>query len=364
MQTAVKQASNLEAEERSMADPPLVLRSRLSEIEYCLILVLLPLLVVPALIALGSSDFFLHHGASVWVQANDEVFNARDRECDVLVYGDSTAMTGIDPQKVDEQTGLRTCNIAVTNAVMAVTGNLTLNSFLAHNRRPQVLLIQLSPDGFQPGSTIWHNTVYAEGLLELLRHGRRSDVRRVLLTHPAESVSFAGYVAGFTAWYGIKAAGFHLTHHLPAEDTVVVQNGFLTLPTPARTRCETTETHVMPGSPDEIAFPRSLVENFRRSYSDRAGTVLVNVAPIPDCDDKLAAYTAELNGITSNQLLPLPVGYFNNCCHYTAEGSEIVSALAAKEVNATYGHSLRASEPIAPARQIASLRRVHMRGSH
>ena len=87
----------------------------------------------------------------------------------------------------------------------------------------------------------------------------------------------------------------------------------------------------------------------------------MNVAPIPDCDDNLAAYTAELNGITSNQLLPLPVGYFNNCCHYTAQGSEIVSTLVADELNAVDGRSLRVAGPISPTHQIASLRRVRMR---
>src|ERR1019366_8069768 len=176
------QASNLMPHQTSLAHASVCAPRTDSVLRYCLILVLLPLFAIPAFIALGRSDFFLHHRARVWGQANDQVFDARDRECDVLVYGDSPAMTGIDPQKVEEQTGFRTCNISVTNAVMAVTGNLTLDAFLAHNRRPKVLLVQLSPDGFQPGSTIWHNTLYAEGLLELLRHGRPGEARQVLLT--------------------------------------------------------------------------------------------------------------------------------------------------------------------------------------
>jgi hypothetical protein len=87
---------------------------------YCLIIIVLPILCIPTFIALGKSDFFLHHGASVWVQSNDSVFNMQGRNCDVLVYGDSTAMTGIDPEVVDRATGFHTCNIAVTNAVLAV----------------------------------------------------------------------------------------------------------------------------------------------------------------------------------------------------------------------------------------------------
>ena len=97
-------------------------------------------MAIPACIRLGSSDFFLHHGASVWVQSNDAIFGMRDRDCDVLIFGDSTAMTGINPDVVERNTGFKTCNIAVTNSVLAVTHNLTLNRYLANNAKPRVLL--------------------------------------------------------------------------------------------------------------------------------------------------------------------------------------------------------------------------------
>jgi hypothetical protein len=188
--------------ERSMpASPPAPPQAAL---HYCLLLLLLPLLAIPAGIRLGSSDFFLHHGASVWVQSNDAVFNMRDRDCDVLIYGDSTAMTGIDPAVVERNTGFKTCNISVTNAVLAVTHNLTLNHYLARNGKPRVLLIQLSPDGFQPESNQWSQTIYPEGLLELLRHGSPAESRHVLLTHPQQAIAFAGYAAGFTMYAGLK----------------------------------------------------------------------------------------------------------------------------------------------------------------
>jgi hypothetical protein len=176
---------------------------------YCFLLLILPLLAIPAGIRLGASDFFLRHGASVWVQSNDAVFQMRGRECDVLVFGDSTAMTGINPDVVERNTGFKTCNISVTNSVLAVTHNLTLNRYLAHNARPRVLLIQLSPDGFEPESNSWRQTVYPEGLLELLRHGSPAEIRQVLLTHPQESIAFAGYALGFTAYSGVKELWFH-----------------------------------------------------------------------------------------------------------------------------------------------------------
>jgi len=361
MSPALDQATGLTTAAESPSDAQTPVTRRRSAVGYCLILVLFPLFAIPACIALGSSDFFLHHGASVWVQANDKVFDAHDRNCDVVVYGDSTAMTGIDPDRVEEQTGFKTCNISVTNAVLAVTGNLTLDYFLAHNRRPRVLLIQLSPDGFQPTGTAWRQTIYAEGLLELLRHGRPGEARRILWSHPAEAAAFAGYAAGFTAWYGVKDVWFHLTSLRPEEDTVTVRNGFFTPPSPARTSCVPATSVVLRPSPQEVAFSKALVADYHREYAGRSGIVLVNVAPIPDCDQNLAAYATQLNGITSNSLAALPVGYFNNCCHYTARGSEIVSALIASELNSVANRNPAIDDRTPTSRQIAAVHRIRIR---
>ena len=337
------------------ADPQ---KAKAASLRYCFLLVLLPLLAIPAFITLGTSNFFLHHGASVWVRSNDAVFNMRDRDCDVLVFGDSTAMTGIDPEVVESQTGFHTCNIAVTNAVLAVTGNLTLDHFLAANARPRVLLVQLSPDGFQPENQAWRQTIYAEGMLELLRHGSPRQARRLLLTHPQESISFAGYAAGFTAWYAIKDIWFHATRLRPEEDTVIVRNGFFTPPSPARTSCSPAPASTV-AAPN--TFSRTLVSSLRATYADRAGLVLVNVAPIPACDPNLAAYASQLNGVTSNSLLSLPIGLFNDGRHYTARGSEVVSTLIARELNTVASRNPAIDDRVPPTRTIATLRRVRFR---
>ena len=360
--TDLTHASILAAEPQAVADsvpaPPLTPREQSRR--YCILLLILPLLAIPAGIRLGASDFFLRHGASVWVQSNDAVFAMRDRDCDVLIFGDSTAMTGINPEVVQRNTGFKTCNISVTNSVLAVTHNLTLNRYLAHNDRPRVLLLQLSPDGFQPESNSWRQTVYAEGLLELLRHGSPADVRRVLLTHPQESIAFAGYAAGFTAYSGIKDLWFHATRIRPEEDAVTIHNGFFTPPAPASTACEPGATFSNPQAGGD--FPRSLVKEFQNEYSARSGIVLINVAPIPSCDENLAAFSSELNGVTSNALTPLPIGLFNDPRHYTAIGSAIVSRLVAQELNAVAQRNpdLDDRTPIPATRTIAALQRTSL----
>lgn len=304
----------------------------LSPVTYSVLLLLLPLLAIPAMIALGRTDFFLRHGASVWVQANDSIFAMRGRQCDVLIFGDSTAMTGIDPAQVQTSTGLRTCNIAVTNAVLAVTGNLPLDHFLAHNARPQILLVQLSPDDLQRGSHTWSQTIYAEGLLELLRHGSNVEIRRTLLQHPRETIAFAGYVAGYTAYYGLRRLWSALTRTPMEEQTVMVRNGFFTPPMAARTTCEPSTLRV---NAADRQFPAAFIEEVRSHYRERADAVLVNVAPIPACDANLSAFRSQLSGLTSNTLRGLPIGLFNDERHYTAAGARLVSAEVATEIEAS-----------------------------
>ncbi len=331
---------------------------RQAALRYCVLLLLLPLLAIPAFIRLGSTDFFLHHGASVWVQSNDAIFSMRDRDCDVLIFGDSTAMTGIDPEVVERNTGFRTCNIAVTNSVLAVTHNLTLNRYLENNSRPRVLLVQLSPDGFQPESKAWSGTVYPEGLVELLRHGSSAEGRRVLFTHPQQAIAFAGYTAGFTAYAGLKDLWFHATDLRPREDTVTIHNGFFTPPAPPSKGCEPGATFSNPNAGGN--YPHVVVDEYENSYASRSGIVLVNVAPIPSCDKNLAAFSSELNGVTSNSLLPLPVGLFNDPRHYTAVGSAIVSRLVAQELNAVAQHNPQIDDRnvAPPPGAIASLQRT------
>ena len=328
---------------------------------YCLLLLILPLLAIPLGIRLGCSDFFLKHGASVWVQSNDAVFAMRDRDCDVLIFGDSTAMTGIDPDVIERNTGFRTCNIAVTNAVLAVTRNLTLDQFLARNDEPRVLLIQLSPDGFQPESTVWNSTVYPEGLLELLRHGDPVEARHVLLKNPQQAIAFAGYAAGFTLYSTMKHAWFRLTNERLQEDEVRIHNGFFTPPSPPSKSCEPGATFSNPRM--GARFPKSVVDEYQNQYAERSGVVLVNVAPIPSCDQNLAAFTSQLNGVTSNSLLPLPVGLFNDPRHYTAVGSAVVSRLVADELNAVAERNpqiddRRLAKP--PSATVASLQRSRL----
>jgi len=216
--------------------------------------------------------------------------------------------------------------------------------------------VQLSPDDFQQENRAWKQTIYAEGLLELLRHGSPEEGRRMLLAHPHEAVAFAGYAAGFSAYYAIKDIWFRTTHLRPEEDQIQIHNGFFTPPSPARTYCDPAARL----TDHSGQFPRSVADDYLNGYSDRSTVVLVDVAPIPSCDANLAAYSSELEGVTSNSLLSLPIGAFNDDRHYTADGSQIVSTLVARQVNETALKNPSLDDRIPSTPTLASLRFVSL----
>jgi hypothetical protein len=135
----------------------------------------------------------------------------------------------------------------------------------------------------------------------------------------------------------VKDIWFHITDLRPEEDTLTIRNGFFTPPAPPSTSCEPGATFSNPAAGG--AYPRTVVGEYESDYASRSGVVLVNVAPIPSCDENLAAFSSELNGVTSNSLEPLPVRLFNDPRHYTADGSTIVSRMVAQEVNAVAQHN-------------------------
>jgi hypothetical protein len=264
-------------------------------------------------------------------------------------------MTGIDPDVVQQATGFHTCNIAVTNAVLAVTGNMTLDHYLQWNARPKLLIVQLSPDDFQQENRVWNHTIYAEGLLELLRHGSPADSRRLLQRHPREAVSFAGYAAGFSAYYALKDIWFRVSHLRSDEDLLQVRNGFFTPPAPARTRCDAAVK--LPANASAV-FAETVTNAYRNTYGANGSVVLVDVAPIPSCDENLQTYTSQLKGVTNNHLQALPIGMFNDGRHYTAFGSRIVSAMIAQQVNQAALENPALDDRTEPSVTLTALRSV------
>jgi hypothetical protein len=113
------------------------------------------------------------------------------------------------------------------------------------------------------------------------------------------------------------------------------QNGVWPYPLPAEDHCVRTARHYDPAS---VARHADSVEAFRKAYAVGGTQVLVNIAPVPDCDTLQEAYARQSAGLHDNAFVTMPIDDFNEGdVHFTPQGGEIVSAEVARQILALEG---------------------------
>ena len=73
--------------------------------------------------------------------------------CDIVLDGDSTAEVGLDPTIFEQQTHLKTCNIAEPDGVRVLNGNAILDQYLAQNAPPRVILFLFNAPNLNPAAS-------------------------------------------------------------------------------------------------------------------------------------------------------------------------------------------------------------------
>ncbi|HEY4049197.1 MAG TPA: hypothetical protein VGM27_20235 [Acidobacteriaceae bacterium] len=287
---------------------------------YCAILVLLPALFLSSSIPIVRSPSFPKIAADPFLLFPDYAFSLVHEDCEILIFGDSTAVTGLDPTAVQTSTGLKTCNIAQSQSVVAIMGTRALDEYLKHNKPPRFLVLQFAPETFAHSSK---DFFWPEGLTVLVRRDLGPRALFLLATNPQQAYAFA--------MWAIKAkfASLRSVPDLEMTETVFEQRrGLLVIPKPPETACY--QNRVL--HPSEPAWIRSL----RAKYSSSATQVIVNVSPVPSCAKNIATISSSLNGITDNQLPVYPIHLFSDLDrHLTLEGAERASAALARQILAS-----------------------------
>lgn len=298
---------------------------------FALALVILPLAALAGAIVLARSSWFMQHAVPPYLRMLDQESAIRNRECAILIYGDSTALTGFVPSVIQQDTGLRTCNIAQTKGTVGVSGLQFLREYLAHNPAPRVLVIAFSPEDWRH-ITAWSDVAYVEGVLQMVR---RQPVRvwaGALASHPNEAFGFATFVYKSTlaslATHGRSATW-------PSGGSA--RDGHMTLPKLTERSCVGDNLRANPA----IVTPSpEYVRQVRREFSSPATTLLLLTPTIPDCDALAALFAGKLDGVLDAPVATQPITFYNDSDrHFTAEGSEVFSHRVAALVNQRLGSS-------------------------
>lgn len=244
-----------------------------------------------------------------------------DAQCDVLVDGDSSALTSIDARLVSRATGLKTCNIAEVAGVKMVNGFLELDDYLAHNRPPRYLLFWFVPENLTDPSR-WHEVASFEGWFYRLRYHRDADLLERMARNPESAL--------VAAELGLRTGVQWLPRHPLPEELAAVRErrlGQLPEPGPPPARCEGPLSRRTP----DAAWLRSLRERYARGQTQ----VLIDVAAEPACDPSVAFYRQHTGpGVTDNQLETLPLADYTDTgrLHASEAGAQVISGSIARQI--------------------------------
>lgn len=279
-----------------------------------------------------TTPWFLTHDAYPGMKQSGYSLRLKHADCDVVLYGDSSALTGLDPEIVEKITGLKACNVAEGVTIQGVVGSrFPLDSYLANNKRPRYLLAMYTPSLFRPYVAPF--TEYQpEGMLYAMQYDRGNGFYHAL-AHRSD------WALKFDLWAGRQMIQYFLeTIHLRSQAGKATdpraqraaRRGIWPYPLPPEDHCVRTAYHIDPSS---IERHEQSVAKMRSLYGGNGTTVLINIAPIPTCDVLQQTYRVKSEGLHDNPFETLPISDFNEGdVHFSPEGGRIVSTEAAQQI--------------------------------
>ncbi len=291
-------------------------------------LYLTPILAVPVLLLLFAllilpTDWFLAKaGASFpYLMNTGSGANMTGMGCEVVIYGDSTAMFALNPLVIEKRTGLKTCNIADIEGETIINDTMILDQFLAKNPRPKFIVFQYTPEGMNPQALRSDPVVTRfEAVTYRMRQPHRLLSLMLLMRHPEDIFSWSEH--------GMLVAIESLFTKPPKHEGKPVQYrpmGQIMVGARPLLFCSY-NSHA--DHPD-----KAWVNSLRSRYAIDGTTVLVDAMALPDCDPDVSYFQHELAGLIDNSITTLPVSdfYFGGR-HVNMAGSLPVSNMVAEQI--------------------------------
>lgn len=308
---------------------PIRTLSRSAALRYAILLAAAPFLFVAVVCWVGSTEWFLLHDAYPGARVMGYGEQLHDKNCQILLYGDSTALTELDPSIISARTGLTACNISEGAPVQEISGsNFVLDEYLRHNARPLYLVSAWSATWFRPETP--RDSGYApEGVIYAMHYDHSGF--GLFLLHPQHLISFIGWVAKrLVADIDERLSGEHARVWAHDERASRAQRlGIWTYRSPPETSC----TRVRAPIPLDIAANRESVQAFRQRYSVGGTHVIIDVSAVANCDFNLQRYRAATAGLSDNSLQVLPIRAFNQGdVHISPEGARYMSNQIADQI--------------------------------
>ncbi len=247
-------------------------------------------------------------------QILDHGYGLAGQNADIVVFGDSSAIFGVDTVRLSRQLGLKVINIPGTLGTLPITGDRTLRLYLAGNRPPRLIVFYFTPWNMD-FNELKEAATY-EGEEQMVRH----EPLRVLA---AQAVHSPEHLFEFPfQFYVVPSRLTSFTDEEQFRPVQVVQGHSAYVGTAA-----------LPG---DCVLPESLihqtstrsVQQLVHTFTTAQTRTLVYLAPLPDCRGASEVAAAQYAGVDAAPPVILPSTDF-------ADHDRYVHALAPAEDTTT-----------------------------
>jgi hypothetical protein len=205
------------------------------------------------------------------------VASSTGTNADVVIFGDSSALFGIDPLLMSAETGLKVVNLPNAISSLPVTDDMALQRYLEHNAPPRLLVFYFAPWNLDYRNVSSTQALY-EGEQMLARHGSLGQLLAFARSHPSEAGLFP------FRFYSINSLTVFLSHlRRWHEDPPIVRSmghADLVLATSKllKPSCRFPEKLLHQSQVDSAL-------DLAKKYGDRATAVMFYIAPVPHCEN-------------------------------------------------------------------------------
>ena len=259
-----------------------------------------------------NSTFFLKNGDAWPVSIQRGLFESSNRKCDILLFGDSSAESSLDPLIIENVTHLSTCNIAAGGPTFTVLGMDPFDQYLARNPKSRYLILQFAPANLRSREKRVTDLDHFEGVIESIRYYGWAQTLPLILRFPDYLIGLDNYIYKSGAremtlgLFGKRRLGYS-----GRPDSYVIYPD-----PPVSDSCPKSTTFLFKQDmPD-----RGWINHLRQKYAGAAEHVIVDVSPMSICNPMDSAWQSALTGVTDNELPIYPHNYFADGFHPTRAG--------------------------------------------
>ena len=301
---------------------------------YLVPLILFPILIFVASVFIVPTRWFALHSGNPYMANIGYVNLLHNADCQVLIYGDSTAMTGLLPEVIHRRTGLSTCNIAEFEGMTAINGTTFVDEYLARNPRPKFIVFMYSPEDLRIPPN-WHQVSSFEAITYRIQHYHDFGTVKLIARHPLDTMGWAEQ--------GMRMSLMRFPTHPMGADKLNLRephNGALPLPGATLTSCDKAN--------HDDAPDRTWLQGLRARYAVDGTKVIIDATPAPPCEFSLPFILAHLPPEVDDIPYPIyPMRYFlaSTRLHMNSAGSQVVSNMVADQIERQLGHPVTTPDP-------------------